>query len=380
MDTKVRDSGRQGRPAPGRSMKIYFCDICNESIPLKDINSNRITIEEGKIFCQKCAPKKGRANERVPMPILATMGVLVLVVLGLGLMGWKLVSEQASDINTLETTVATLNRSLGDLPTQLGTIATKVEGIDGRVQELSDDLTTSRTELQQHFERLDDSVRAHHKGYKKEIQGAVDGVLKDLGEEISDLKDQVSNVATELRSDVQTRIKLLQEKVELLQDVVTSRGGAPGPGPSADVTPKPGRDTPPAPDAAEDREINGHIAKLADPDAGKRYAAVIALGRFSGPKVVKALEGMLRDPEDYVRVAVIQNLRKLNSVSSIPHIIDALRDKDYFVRVAAVGALRSLTSEKLNFDPDTSPSDRESKVKAWEKWWGENQSKLLKGS
>ena len=53
------------------ALKIYFCDGCNESIPLKDINENRITIDAGKIFCAQCAPKKPVARRR---PIVAGRG------------------------------------------------------------------------------------------------------------------------------------------------------------------------------------------------------------------------------------------------------------------------------------------------------------------
>ena len=37
-------------------MKIYFCDGCNESIPLTDIQAGQVTTVKGKLFCRNCIP------------------------------------------------------------------------------------------------------------------------------------------------------------------------------------------------------------------------------------------------------------------------------------------------------------------------------------
>ena len=37
-------------------MKIYFCDGCNESIPLSDIQAGQATTIKGKLFCKNCIP------------------------------------------------------------------------------------------------------------------------------------------------------------------------------------------------------------------------------------------------------------------------------------------------------------------------------------
>ena len=45
-------------------MKIYFCDKCNESIPLKDIGSNRISIdaERAALSCRAVEIEVDRAD------------------------------------------------------------------------------------------------------------------------------------------------------------------------------------------------------------------------------------------------------------------------------------------------------------------------------
>lgn len=391
MNTQVKDGGR-GASAPGRSMKIYFCDICNESIPLKDINSNRITIEEGKIFCQKCAPKKARSGERVPGPVLAMLAVVLLLVVAFGVMGWKLISDQSEQIRALQASTDSLDASLTGVPDRLKALEQDLSSLSDSVRTVRDDLQTAKNEITSRHDTLDQRERSNHGKQQEAMQKAIDGLTATLGGEITGLKDKIAAVEVEDIKDLKLTIEVLKEKVDILQDLVTSRGGAPNPGggvagddgaggggPPGDVTAD-GAKGGGAPDTLEDKEINAQIAKLSDPDPGKRYSAVIALSRYTGDKVVKALEGVLKDPEDYVRVAVIQNLRNLGANSSIPHIVQALRDSDYFVRVAARGALRALTGTKMDFDPDASPSERETKVKSWEKWWEENKARLIKAS
>ena len=62
----------------------------------------------------------------------------------------------------------------------------------------------------------------------------------------------------------------------------------------------------------------------------------------------------------------------------IPLMILALRDEDPYVRKASMAALRGITSQDFGFDPEASASQRETRVKQWERWWSENRAKLLK--
>jgi hypothetical protein len=365
-------------------MKIYFCDICNESIPLKDINSNRITIEDGKIFCQKCAPKKARASERAPGLVVALLVALTLAVASLGVIGWKLILEQENEREALQGKVEGLDSSFEGL--QAGALSGLREGVDsatvaaGELRKditlLRQDLTTTESEIRSRHDGLDRRDKDQYVAQQKATLAAIERLVATLEPEIESLKNKVRTLEMTLNSDAMMEIKVLKEKLQLLQDVVTARAANPAVGAGKPTDP-------PVVDGAagtiadggaslEDKEITGHIEKSAAADPGKRY---------SGDRVVAALEGMLSpeaDPEDYVRVAVIQTLRKLGSATSVPHIIGALRDTDYFVRVAARGALRSITGTKMDFDPDGSPSDREGRVKSWERWWDENKGKLLK--
>ncbi|MFH2000148.1 MAG: hypothetical protein ABIK28_10725, partial [Planctomycetota bacterium] len=64
-------------------MKIYFCDECNESIPLQDIKDNNAVTLKGKIFCRKCNPLKEVQAHKVHPSSTALTQILLLVVAAL---------------------------------------------------------------------------------------------------------------------------------------------------------------------------------------------------------------------------------------------------------------------------------------------------------
>ena len=73
-------------------MKIYFCDGCNESIPLDDIQAGQATTIKGKLFCRNCIPL-GVTAPGGPAPEVRTRTSPVLIVVVLLLVGWALWRE-----------------------------------------------------------------------------------------------------------------------------------------------------------------------------------------------------------------------------------------------------------------------------------------------
>ncbi|RKY22698.1 MAG: hypothetical protein DRQ55_00430, partial [Planctomycetota bacterium] len=78
-------------------MKIYFCDGCNESIPLADIQSGVVTTIKGKLFCRICIPAGAlagpTASTRTPRP-RAARGHPLLMLLVLLLLVWTAWRDQ----------------------------------------------------------------------------------------------------------------------------------------------------------------------------------------------------------------------------------------------------------------------------------------------
>ena len=82
-------------------MKIYFCDICNESIPLQDLKDNLATTIKGKLFCQACNPlntvtPSASSSKTAPWAVWALLVLLTGAVATLGYMVYELSSKDQS--------------------------------------------------------------------------------------------------------------------------------------------------------------------------------------------------------------------------------------------------------------------------------------------
>lgn len=373
-----------GVSSPAKPMKIYFCDICNESIPLKDINSNRITIDEGKIFCSQCAPKKARAGEKVPMPLL--LGLLLVLA---GLIVVTIVGAQAK--SRLERSLAEAEARIASLSGSQATQGTTLDATSGRTAILEQKLAEQQRDLTKEDARIDGRIGALEKAEQRHIEE----LRRDFD---ARLKDQVGGLESRLRdterlgSDLQQAVNAvnlmqqqLEKRLDLLQDIVAGGGGGParpGVGPEEttlpdEAAPKPAPADPTA--DKESQEIADLVAKLSDEDPGVRFSTIVELSHYRASAATTAVERMLKDPVDYVRKMAVRALTGFASKASIPHLIETLRDSDYFVRAAARDALRGIAGTGFGYDPDGSATDRERKVKEWEKWWDANKASLLGG-
>ena len=68
-------------------MKIYFCDVCNESIPLQDIKDGVATTIDGRIYCREHNPLRAfqdlgskRSGDRMPVLMYGIVIVLLQAV------------------------------------------------------------------------------------------------------------------------------------------------------------------------------------------------------------------------------------------------------------------------------------------------------------
>jgi hypothetical protein len=212
-----------------------------------------------------------------------------------------------------------------------------------------------RTEVGNLEKRLGDKTGAELAALAKQVdKTAEDGRSWSAGFEA--LKSSITAVSTSLNE--------LRGEIDALK---TRKGAANGAG----------TDSGPA-EGLPDDSSKELLLTLKDPDAMKRFAAVMDLARFRTPAVIDALVGMLQDPESYVRDGSVRTLRKINAPASIPAIIKALRDDDFFVRSSAREALKSMTDANVAFDAGADAAEREKAVRDWETWWSANQDRLLR--
>lgn len=93
-------------------------------------------------------------------------------------------------------------------------------------------------------------------------------------------------------------------------------------------------------------DLNKYLLRLQHPDAGKRAAAALALGKLQHPVATMALvAAVAEDPHQEVRAIATAALAKLKDPRSSTVLIRALRDDSPEVRWAAAVALGRLGSE-----------------------------------
>ena len=376
---KTASTDEVGAAAPSRSMKIYFCDICNESIPLRDINSNRISIEEGRIFCANCAPKKAKGAAPAPVLLWATVVLLAAGLVVVGVLGNNAQGGLRDDLASIRTQLDTERRALAAAERRGDLAEAEARAMSTRLGELADSLQRIEGRIDQRVSALESTETRHHEELRSDLLAGLERLRASLEPRVLEAERGIAEV-TRLGRSSDLQLAHLEKRLDLLSE---RTGEAAAPGPATRPAEGPG----PTPEAGEtrvktpdeeraDREVTALLSGLDDKDAGVRFSSVIELGNFDRPEVASGVERLLDDSVDFVRKAAVQTLRRLGRKSSIPRLIGALRDSDYLVRLAARDALRALAGTGFGFDPDANPSEREKKVKEWEAWWAANKAAL----
>ena len=163
--------------------------------------------------------------------VLAVLVMLILVVGALGTMGWQLISKQATELRALTDTVERLDRSLSGasgkpssgLRGQLEQAGKAIGALRAQVRLLGDDFTLAKNEIRSRHDSLAQREQDHHVEQQKAIQDASERLMATLQPDIEAIKNEVRTLKASLNSDAMLEIKVLKEKLQLLQDVVTAR-------------------------------------------------------------------------------------------------------------------------------------------------------------
>lgn len=362
-------------------MKLFFCDICNESIPLQDIKDNRATTIKGKIFCRACNPLNELATTDAPMsPTAATAGraegagggsiavLFVGLVASLGASGYLLYERAFSGAAQGERMSARVDRLDGDLQdakTNMKMIAGNVEGLSGlrvlpaRIDKIDEDLARARGELT----TVVTAVAAAEKNLN--TVGSLRERLDQLALRQDELTKSIGRVEG-LLSAIQTELREVADRPPV---IVTSNGSGVDPGAS-----DPSAADPAIGDSPKLLEL---IEKLGSTDAMVRWEAVdqIRVGKEKAlvPHVVK----LLADRDTFVKAQAIYTLGELKATTAVPDLIKLLRDDEQMIREEALTALVEITGQTIKFDL-SSKTEREKGIKRWEEWLAKNKDSLGK--
>lgn len=361
-------------------MNLYFCDLCNESIPQADLDLGRAVRRNERLICAACegAMSGGHARPSVPGPAPAThvMGppsshgsssvaavalafASVALVAGVGTGAyffWRL--EELG--NGLKQQISDLERSA---PEHARTVSAA----------LLDESSTRESEFAAARNTLQAlSVRVQELEQSGAETSAIERRLDKLDARIAGLDD--------LASKVQHQSGAIDQLAVALAEVAAVRPAPKEPPAAAEKAPSetPRASTPaPAANAPGGALWEKWLADLASPDSGTRWQAVQSLGGSRDPSVVAHLVPMLKDSDIFVRMAACRHLGDLGSIEAIPALIDTLEDEEASVREAALVALRGLSGQSIPFDPLARDGDRSKRVKAWRDWWEESSKELL---
>ena len=360
----------------GDAMKIYFCDGCNESVPLADVQSGRITTIKGKLFCASClppgvvsaptaAPEAGAGERRGSSPLL-----VVLVLLLLGWTAWR-------------DGPALLEASQGEPEIEardpLADMALRLEGMDARLQQMDADARLSSRSLTSMRADLE-AVRAADAEQARSTERLADEVDR-LARTQADMSRVIEKVQlTESRTAALAgRVDALSESVAAHETALSMPGlgaGAAAGGAAAGgmlgVGGGGGGDDMMAAepvDPARVALVEETKRLLLDPEPDLRFEGVDRVEEERLDELAPELVGLLSDEDMFVRLHAMNVLGDFDYEPAVPVLFDVLEDGNATVRKAASETLVRLTGYDPGFDHNGSSSERSKVVRSWREWY-----------
>ncbi len=365
-------------------MKIYFCDSCNESIPLPDIKANRITIDAGKIYCPECAPKPQAKliSVNVPTMLIAVLlstvlGAVLMELFGDVLLGRERPDSVAQRLQKVEGAVDSQREKAEKFVKKTERSLNVSEDGHGVLKRLTDRVNglAVRIEAQnKEISGLRESLRADQETLKAELmeevarQSAAENQLPLLAESQKDLSQQLGAALARLDS-MDARIERTQKSVQAL-----SRGDAIGLGGRATGAGSGGTGAS-GEDSATKKKIDAALVLLKHPEGPRRFTAVFELAQLKGRRVEEGLVGALSDEKSFVRQAAAERLGEVKARWTTEPLIQKLKDSDPFVREAVVSALESILGRSIGLVASADAATRIAKCRELEEWWAANKDK-----
>ena len=387
-------------------MDIYFCDICNESVPASDLDRGMAFRRGERVVCAAC--DKAMSNEGDDAVGAPAVGGAALGGAALG----GAAEESAASVWQAEPTSETAGPAAEPAASAPARGRSRLTGcliallflffmcslainallwVEGRrtrdafnasveLLERGDARVNIRIgELQTNIARQTQEKDAYVRETFKAMEGAVGEKFANLGNRVGRSENAVealrqsstedrraleasvkgvastAAVASEATESTKEEVEYLTDRVVALEEVLDGGMTSGGIG-----------------NAGRQPSWVSHLPELKDASAGNRWNAVTVLGETEDPRVVSYLLPMLDDEDVFVRMATARVLGDLDSFEAVPGLIDALSDSQAAVREAAVVALRILSGKDFRFDPLGKEGDRNKAQSSWRKWWADN--------
>lgn len=359
-------------------MNLYFCDLCNESIPQADLDLGRAVRRGERLICAACesamttAPAQADTPALVaqPLPRVAGSSASPVAAVALAFATVALLAGVAAAAYffwRLEDQAQALGRQMSDLERTAPEHARTVSAaLDDEAAAREAEIAAARAALQALSERVHELEQADPQA------SALERRIEKLDQRLAALDD--------LSSHVQHQSRVIDDLGRALAEVSrapAAESTARAPEPPPETGPARASSPSPAASAPGGALFEKWVADLASPDSGTRWQAVQWLGGTREPEAVPHLVPMLADEDIFVRMAACRHLGDIGSVEAIPALIDTLEDEEASVREAALVALRGLSGQSIPFDPLARDGDRSKRIKAWRDWWEDASKELL---
>lgn len=350
-------------------MKIYFCDGCNESVPLGDIQSGRVTTIKGKLFCASCLPpgvlEPPRSSSAAPAEGSSSRGthvLLGLVVLLLGVLVWQ---QRGALFGSEGVDGGAAGRSEGGraaLVDDVDRMGAQMLQIDADLARLSRDVTSLRADLE--------DLRAADADHDRSVTRLGDEIARLL-----ELQVEAGGIVERVHL-LDGRTESLQQRFAALSDAVASHetaislGVMPAADGASDVA-APVAKPEPRVDPVRQAEVESVRRLLLDEAPDLRYDAIerASLGRMV--ELVPELIQRIGDPDMFVRMYAMEVLADFGAEEAVEPLFEALDDGAATIRRSAAEALVRLLGYDPGYDYRASPAERKRSVEEWRAWYAE---------
>lgn len=388
---------------------IYFCDVCNESVPQADLDLGRALVVKGRIICSICdramtqraearaharpanlgldldlagaspAPAQGAAPlvheglVQAPAPHAPT-SYRQRTSSGAGLAFTALVAAACGLAMVWNWTRGEIARLDGQATraTQLAVVeqSTSRAELDRLARELEQRAGEQRTRLEDALEQAQRSSAASGEQHSTQLRelaaklAAFDARATALDEGLAlvERHDQELIGLSQRLTNATAELSALEELVRLL-----SEGALSSPSEGANAAPPAPPDVRPA-----WFELTTLLQSSSTAD---RWKGLISLGETRDAACVPYVSPLLHDKDVFIRMAAARVLGDLGAATAVESLIDALGDAELPVRESAADALRRVTKRSVDFDAQASDAERGKRVKQLREWWVKEREK-----
>jgi len=344
--------------------EVLFCDLCNTSVPLQDLESGAAVKHQGKTIGACClkdlrqsapladaAPKAAHPAENSLVPLGF---VLLAAIAAATIFLDHQLSQRSSAL------AAAHQESLVAIHKNAAALQDLAVGLEGSAR---------RDDVGGLTERMLAAASAN-----QEALGGVDQKFEHLRTAIESLQARVQELR-EQRIDYRPALERIESTAQQVKSALADLQAAPRTAPSEASMPQPAHpgDQPPAiPGLPAD--LAHHVAKLSDTDPAARFEAVDELLRSKNPAVREHILPMAKDADTFVRRLVVEGLREFHHASCVEALLVALSDPEEIVRDTAWRSLKELTGQKLPFEAGAAKEPRARAIQRWQEWWEKNKA------